>query len=341
VTYENEQAERLVTLGGTDAADLMNMEQYGRGCRTQLAYRKLNVEPDFPVEQDDALLARGNILEPIVAQMYEEATGRKLRSVPRMKRHPLYSWASVSTDRLILTGHGGVEAPGDLEIKTRGEGPWYRIQRSGPFPSDLLQPQWSMFVTGHTWGALAVLGVFGGLPLLHYDVERDNELIDIFRVEGEEFAERVWGKGLIPTPTIPATDRRCKVCPWRQTCRGEQIDEQEVADLKAMRKSGKPLFQVNNPELSTTLSDLQLMKSERKALDDAIELAQHKAVDLIGEGVEGALVRGFGKVYVMPSKFNGIDQHRLKTEQPDIYQAYYVSRLTGGYYLRLYPSDGK
>src|SRR5215469_3880847 len=118
-------------LGGSDAFELLNREQYGKGCVRALAYRKLGAEPDYPAfsDEDEALLTRGRMLEPIVAELYEHQTGRKLRrsrmnehgySIPY--RHLMYPWAGVSTDRFILEGSGGVEETGDLEIKTRAEG---------------------------------------------------------------------------------------------------------------------------------------------------------------------------------------------------------------------------
>ena len=337
-------AERRKFIGGSEAYELLNQAQYGRGCRTALAMRKLGAEPDFPEQtENDPMLERGKMLEPLAAMLYEEQTGRKVRrppvglgGFPKPKRHPEYSWAGVNTDRIILVGSGGVTETGDLEIKTRGEGPWHRVQRQGPFPGDELQPQWSLFVTGHSWAALATLGVFGGLPMSHFDRLRNNDLIETFKREGESFANDVWGKGVAPAPAFDHTDKRCKVCEFRLSCRGEQVDAAEVAEMKQIAKSKKNLVQIDNPQLLKTLADRELMKEERKALDEAIEVTDALAMEQLGN-VEGALVRGFGKVYRMESQANYVDAQRLKAEKPDIYKDYFVSRKTGEHHLRTYP----
>ena len=270
--------ERRSYIGSSEVFELLNRAQYGRGCRTALAYRKLGVEPDYEIEEDDAILARGNILEPIAASIYEQQTGRKVRRPPmddnhaQVRRHRQYPWAAAALDRQILAGHGGVTEPGDLEIKTRDQGPYYRVLRQGPFDGDLLQTQWSMFVTGHKWASLAVLGLFGGLPMIVDDMLRDDDLNEMFQRIGGDFAEKVWGEGAVPHPAFPATDQRCKVCVYRQTCRGEQLDEDELAELREMRKSSRQLVQIDNAALSATLNDIQLLRAEKKSLEASIDV---------------------------------------------------------------------
>src|SRR5215472_10744749 len=119
--------ERNTYIGSSEVFELLNYQQYGKGCATALAYRKLGAEPDYEIEEDDALLRRGHILEPIAAQIYEEMTRRKVRRPPNVafnspaRRHKKFSWAGVHTDRLILGGFGDVTEVGDLEIKTRDQ----------------------------------------------------------------------------------------------------------------------------------------------------------------------------------------------------------------------------
>lgn len=290
-------------IGGSEAFELLNQAQYGKGCRTALAYRKLGAEPDtqdYQVE-DDALYRRGAILEGIVGELYAEQTGRMLRRPPRdffnfpiARRHPQFPWAGVNTDRTILAGYHA-DTTGDLEIKTRDAGPWWRVKRSGPFPGDELQLQWSLFVTGHAWGALATLGVFGGLPLIHFDRQADKALHELFAREGATFADQVWGNGQVPDPEFPSTDQRCKVCAYRMTCRGEEIDRDEAAALKQVKAAKQNLVQIDDPELATTLGEMDLLKQEAKAIEAALEAAKEKAEFRL-HGISGALVRGYGKV---------------------------------------------
>ena len=345
-------AERNTGIGGSEAFELLNEPQYGKGCATALAFRKLGTEPDYPQEldaDDQALLRRGNILEPLVAQMYEQETGRKVRrpnlnehGLPKLQRSKSDPWAVVHTDRLILAGAGGVEETGDLEIKTRGEGPFLRVLRTGPFPGDMLQPQWSTFVTGHSWAALATLGLFGSLPLRHFDVRRDEQLIDLFKREGNKFADQVWGHNQVPEPVIAADDPRCKVCEFRMTCRGEQIDRAAVQAMKEIKANKKPLIQIADPELAHVLNDADILKAEIKTLEGTLEHAQAKAKEaLTAAGVTpgtGGYVVQYGKVYLMESQANYLDSQRIKADHPDWYEQYFVSKKTGDTFLRGYPA---
>jgi predicted phage-related endonuclease len=335
--------ERRLYIGGSEAFELLDQPQYNKGCKRALGYRKLGAEPDYPEQlPEDALLKRGVVLESLVAAFYEDQTGRKVRrppsdnGYPRARIHPGYQWAGVHVDRQILAGSGGAETTGDLEIKTRSEGAWWRVKRLGAFPGDSLQVQWANFVTGHTWGALVTLGVFGSLPLLHFDVQANAGLHEVFKRVGEEFAEQVWGKGEPPAPTIDASDPRCKICAYRLTCRGEVIDQREAETMRQMERSKKNLVQIDNVQLTQTLTDLDILKQERKAIDESIDIAQKQALEIVGD-VEGAIVRGYGKVYRLPAQYNGLDSGALEADKPEIYQKYYVHRLTGSYYLRTYP----
>lgn len=352
-------------VGGSEAYQLLNEEQYGKGCSRALAYDKLSVEPDFdntPDAELEALFKRGNILEPIVAALYREETGRDIVNPPKdangmakARINKEFPWAGVHVDRTIRAGAAGVESTGDLEIKSRAEGPFYRMLRTGPFKGDFLQTQWANFVTSHTWSAFVALGVFGSIPIRHYDFARDEQIMEIFKREGESFANAVWGKGEVPAHPIPADDMRCKVCVYRQTCRGEAQDAGAVAFLKESKKSKMDLVQIDNVDLAQALLDRQLLKAEIKSLTNdpekeseenpvgALQLVERRIFELQkdadGKRVERAFVIGFGKSYLTQSSWTGVDAAKLKAEHPDVYEAVYVKgRLTGGEQLRTYPA---
>ena len=258
--------KRRSFLGGSDAFQLLSEKQYSKGCVRQLAYEKLGAEPDFEdaEPEQEALFRRGNLLEPLIAAAYAEETGRKIirppvdeNGLPKARMSKEYPFAGVHVDRTILAGTGGVTETGDCEIKSRAEGPFYRMLRSGPFPGDFLQTQWSNWVTGHSWSAFVAMGVFGSIPIRHYDLARDEKIIDIFKREGSKFADTVWGKGELPEHPFPADDDRCKVCSYRQTCRGEARDSNAVAFLAEQKKSKFELVQIDNPELAQALRDRQ------------------------------------------------------------------------------------
>lgn len=360
-------ASRRRFIGGSEAYQLLNEEQYSKGCVRQLAYEKLGAEPDFDDTPDadlEALYKRGNVLEPVIAALYKEETGRDIicgpkdkNGMPKAQISKQFPWAGVHFDRMIRAGTADVEETGDLEIKSRAEGPFYRMLRTGPFKGDFLQTQWANFVTGHKWSAFVALGVFGTMPIKHYDFARDEQIIDIFKREGETFANTVWGKSELPAHPIPADDMRCRVCAFRQTCRGEQRDTNAVAFLKEQAKAKGDLVQIENPDLAQALRDRQMIKAELKTLDNepekeseenpvgALQVVEQRIRELQrgpdGQRIERAFVLGFGKSYLTPTAWSGVDSAKLKAEYPDVWENVYVKgKLTGSETLRVYPAKG-
>jgi hypothetical protein len=199
--------------------------------------------------------------------------------------------------------------------------------------------------------------VFGTIPIRHYDFARDNQIMDIFKREGEAFANTVWGHSELPAHPIPADDLRCKVCVFRQTCRGEAQDTGAVAFLKEQTKAKGELVQIDNPALAQALRDRQLLKAEIKALDNdpkeptednpegALQLVEDQIYQLQrgpdGKRIEKAFVLGFGKSYLTPTAWSGVDAAKLKAAYPDVYEQVYVKgKLTGSETLRVYPAKG-
>jgi predicted phage-related endonuclease len=306
--------ERQSFIGGSEVFELLNEKQYGRGCQRALAYRKLGVPPDYPEQVDDALLERGNLLEPLVAAMYEAETGRRLRrgplneyGLPKPQIHKEFPWAGVHVDRIVLAGHGGVHETGTAEIKTHGEGPYLNILRNGLQPGHILQEQWGQWVRGHNWGPFIILGVFGGLPLKHQDIQHNPRADEVFKRDGERFANTVWGKGELPDRPFDGDDQRCKVCAFRMECRGEELDRAEAAAIKAEKNGKVPLVQISNPVLSQSLAKRDEIKREIRALSNpepSSTFPDPGALDMVEEEIErelgdvtAALVDGYGKVY--------------------------------------------
>jgi predicted phage-related endonuclease len=262
----------------------------------------------------------------------------------------------VHTDRIILA-HRIVEngeltdqtrPTGDAEIKTHGEGPFYNILRNGLPAGHNLQLQWSLFCTGHSWGAFIIMGVFGELPLKHFDVERDPELMNIFAAEVDKFWATLKA-GDLPAQLADASDVRCKVCPYRLTCRGEALDPEEYHRLIDERNGKRALTPINNDELDQALADRALIKSEIEALigeseedPGALILVNRRIKELLGE-VDAATVNKHWRVYCSENTWSGLDVQRLKAEHPEIYKQYYISKKpTGTKQLKVYAMhDGR
>jgi hypothetical protein len=320
-------ADRKHFIGGSEIYQLLNEPQYGQGCVRALAYDKLDVPPDYPDQIDNPLRSRlfkrGHIMEPVAAALYAEETGRKLRNapmdangLPKAKIHPEFPWAGVHYDRLVLAGSGGVTETGTAEIKSRGKGPYLQMLKSGCFPGDVLQTQHGMFVNRHNWGTFIAIGLFdsrgdedgmGALPLKHFDMKRDELIIDVIKHAGERFAETVFVKRELPDRPFAGDDARCKVCAWRMECRGEELDAAEAARLKAIKKGDRALVQIENAELAQRLASRDLTKAQLRTITNPdpsknfpdpgdLDREESRIKELLGENV-AVNVEGYGKVY--------------------------------------------
>lgn len=349
--------ERETFIGASEVYHLFNLFQYAKGCARYLGYKKLGFEvvSEYSPE-DQALLERGHLVEPLVADLYEEKTGRKVRRPPmdefgfgKVRRHPDYPFLGVHTDRLILAGYGDVTETGDLEIKSHGEGMFLRIMREGVPPGHHLQVQHSTLVNRHSWGALAIIGIFGGLPLEHSDVKADPTIHDGIKQIGDVFWNNIVKQNL-PDRLSNKDDLRCQVCPFRQECRGQEVDAAAMQFVKKQEKDAKTLVRIDDIELALDIKALDILKQEVKALTNdkedqpgAIELLEGKILTRFAEmGItpnHKPYVPGVVSVSIVPTQFNGLDQKRLKTEQPEIWEKYYVAnKMTGKLSLRLYRS---
>lgn len=176
--YKDREAwlrERKTGLGGSDAAAIMGLNPY----RTPLdVYRdKMGLSEEIEVNAD---MRRGNVLEPVAAEEYAAETGREIRRQP-LRRHPEFPWMIANVDRQVFAGSGEgsfkVETTGVLEIKCPGIYTFAQIKRRGLPDHMTLQIIHYLAVTGYEWGSFALFNS-ERMDLLHFDIQRDDDLIE-------------------------------------------------------------------------------------------------------------------------------------------------------------------
>lgn len=118
----------------------------------------------------------GTTLEPIVASVYAERTGKKVRRVNAVLQHPEHPHMLANLDRIV-------EGGGVLEIKTAGlrsQGQW----EEGVPLAYQIQVLHQLAVTGKAWADVAVL--IGGQEFRIYRIDRDEariqQLVDLEQV---------------------------------------------------------------------------------------------------------------------------------------------------------------
>lgn len=203
-------AERRTYFGGTDAASIMGFNPK----RTPLeTYMLKTGEISAPDLSDGEKVQWGLILEDPVADEWARRTGKKIRRVNRVIRHPKYPFMGANIDRAVVGENAG------LEVKTTGE--WVaKTDAWGEAGTDKVPPQylWQamhyMAVCGWERCYFAVL--VGGQEFREYIVPRDEELIELLI----ETLKTAWAQVEAKTPPPPLTIDDMLLKEYCRTCRG-------------------------------------------------------------------------------------------------------------------------
>lgn len=194
--------ERRGGIGSSDAPIITGDAPWGD--LHQLWAVKSGIVDELPI--DTPRTSWGLRLEEVVADAYTERTGRRVRRVNRVVRHPQLDWMRASLDR-VAVGEKRV-----VELKTAR----YPDDRWGPdgtaeIPDHyLVQVQHQLAVTGYDVADVPVL--FTGFDLRVYTIPRDAALIEaLIELEGE-----FWQCVVDRKPPAPLLERARRVAPLRE-----------------------------------------------------------------------------------------------------------------------------
>jgi putative phage-type endonuclease len=161
-------AIRNLGIGSSDAAVAVGLSQYKSPLTLWLekTHRK---EADDLSEKDAVIW--GTVLEPVLARVYAERTGAKVRRVNAVLQHGKHGFMLANLDREVV---GQPEGPGVLEIKTAGyhSAPQWEDGIPVAYQCQVLH---QLAVTGHAWADVAVL--IGGQDFRIYRIQRDDDKI--------------------------------------------------------------------------------------------------------------------------------------------------------------------
>ena len=164
-------------IGGSDAAAILGVDPY----RSALEVYCDKIGIAEPQEDNDAM-KWGRKLEPLVAEAYQEETGRELKDFGFNIWQGKEVFLLASQDRQI------VKPLGHLEIKTSN------YLKEGDLAEEIpiywqVQYQHSLADTGMEWGGFAIL--LNARKLFWVDMERDNSFIDVMLEAEAKFWKRV------------------------------------------------------------------------------------------------------------------------------------------------------
>ena len=267
-------AERQLGCGGSDAASLFNL---GWGCQRRLWYDKTAQEVDSP-RKPSPIMEIGNLLEPLFARMYHDATG-SLVSMEKVFVQDKEAHIAVHIDAWVISDRGN---RGVAEIKACGRGAFYKYKREG-LPEDyVLQLQTGMGVTDSEWGVF-IIGCRDSGEILHWEVEARGGIYTEILAAAAVFWKDLKAEQN-PYERLEPDDKRCASCSYRTTCQGEHIslaaagltakDGYEMdnsilpllierAERSALKKEAENLFDETNEEIKARLGDRKLVCTEQ------------------------------------------------------------------------------
>ncbi|WP_409420810.1 lambda-exonuclease family protein [Pseudaeromonas sp. ZJS20] len=254
----------------------------------------------------------GTILEPVLATVYAQRTGRKVRRVNAVLQHPEHPHLLANLDREVV---GLPEGPGILEIKTASYHSAPQWEESVPVAYQC-QVLHQLAVTGHAWADVAVL--IGGQDFRIYRIERDDSKIaDLLAREADFW--RCVEQDIQPEPDGSADAASALQWLYPQDD-GQSVDFTDSQDLNR-------LF----CELLNVRHTLEEIESQEANLRQRLQNA-------LGPASCG-LFAGGRIAWKRTKDRQAPDLDRLSAEHPEILQRY-VKSIAGTRRFMVYPDRG-
>lgn len=207
-----------------------------------------------PPREETREMRRGKLLEPVIAQMYEDETGRRLRRSPALYRHP---------DRPFLVAHIDRRTRGRLvEIKSSAFGRGWGEPADSPDsipPRVRVQVQHQMEVTGVDAADVVVL--IAGHDLRRYELAYDPLMADGIVESATDF----WG--YVERREPPPID-------------GSE-DASHYLSRRYPRASGQDV--VATPEQALLVEQLRAVREELKAAGPRERELKNRIKEALGE----------------------------------------------------------
>ncbi len=163
-------------IGSSDAAVAIGLSPYKSPLSLWLEKTQRKAPDDL--SEKEAVIW-GTVLEPVLASVYAERTGKKVRRVNAVLQHTDHPFMLANLDREVLDPAGN----GVLEIKTAGYHSAPQWEEGVPVAYQC-QVLHQLAVTGHAWADVAVL--IGGQDFRIYRIQRDDDKIaDLIQREAQ------------------------------------------------------------------------------------------------------------------------------------------------------------
>ena len=278
---------RQAGIGGSDASCIAGLNPWKSAIQLYMDKKEEN-----PQEQKSLRMELGNRLEGLVAELFTEATGLKVRNVNGILKNYKYPFAIANIDRAIV----GEKA--FLECKTTNSYALKEWEEGVPAHYEI-QCLHYMAITGATHCYIAAL--IGNSDFIWHKIERDQETIDYLMQIERDFWENNIEKDVVPMPD--GSDAYSEYLKKKYDKSNGQVIELHLLE-NGVNKLNR---------YDEIVADIKVLESEKKLIEQEIQLHM--------EEFEVAKI-GDRKVTWKSSSRNTIDSKKLKAEMPDIAQQY-------------------
>ena len=278
---------RQAGIGGSDASCIAGLNPWKSAIQLYMDKKEEN-----PQEQKSLRMELGNRLEGLVAELFTEATGLKVRNVNGILKNDKYPFALANIDRAIV----GEKA--FLECKTTNSYALKEWEEGVPAHYEI-QCLHYMAITGATHCYIAAL--IGNSDFIWHKIERDQETIDYLMQIERDFWENNIEKDVVPMPD--GSDAYSEYLKKKYDKSNGQVIELHLLE-NGVNKLNR---------YDEIVADIKVLESEKKLIEQEIQFHM--------EEFEVAKI-GDRKVTWKSSSRNTIDSKKLKAEMPDIAQQY-------------------
>ena len=278
---------RQAGIGGSDASCIAGLNPWKSAIQLYMDKKEEN-----PQEQKSLRMELGNRLEGLVAELFTEATGLKVRNVNGILKNDKYPFALANIDRAIV----GEKA--FLECKTTNSYALKEWEEGVPAHYEI-QCLHYMAITGATHCYIAAL--IGNSDFIWHKIERDQETIDYLMQIEKDFWENNIEKDVVPMPD--GSDAYSEYLKKKYDKSNGQVIELHLLENGVDKLN----------RYDEIVTDIKALESEKKLIEQEIQLYM--------EEFEVAKI-GDRKVTRKSSSRNTIDSKKLKAEMTDIAQQY-------------------
>jgi putative phage-type endonuclease len=246
-------AARKDTIGSSDIPIIVGESTY-KSAHT-LAAEKLGLVTTEVDEETQELFDIGNLMQPVLLQIYQRKTGLRTRSSEGWRVHPEIPWATASLD-------GTAPVKRVVEAKWSNGARWRSGER---VPGDVqAQVQWQLFVVG--WDVADVVVMDRGTPRIE-TIERNDTMIDDLLFFAREF------HGYLERGELPPVDG----------------SESTRRTLAARHPRDNGVFLPQTEDLVTLTAQLAEARAAKKSADDAERTIGNALRAIIGDasGIDG------------------------------------------------------